>query len=40
MTPANTGSGGPLLDQNQQIPVEGGSGYGALQRAINETGVA
>jgi hypothetical protein len=40
MTPANTGSGGPLLDQNQQIPVEGGSGYGALQRALNETGVA
>jgi hypothetical protein len=39
MTPANTGSGGPLLDQNQQIPVEGGSGYGALQRALNETGV-
>lgn len=40
MTPANTGSGGPLLDQNQQIPVEGGSGYRALQRALNETGVA
>ena len=40
MTPANTGSGGPLLDQNQQIPVEGGSGYGALQRALNKTGVA
>lgn len=39
MTPANTGSGGPLLDQNQQIPVEGGSGYRALQRALNETGV-
>ena len=34
------GAAGPLLDTNQQIPVEGGSGYGQLQRALNTTGMA
>lgn len=29
----------PLLDTNQEIPLPTGKGYGALQRAINETGV-
>lgn len=29
----------PLLDMNSQIPVEGGQGYGQLQRALNTTGV-
>ena len=33
------GASGPLLDTNQQIPVEGGKGYGQLQRALNTTGV-
>ena len=30
----------PLMDSGQPIPVPEGSGYGQLQRAINETGVA
>lgn len=29
----------PPLDTSTEIPVKGGSGYGELQRAINETGV-
>ena len=29
----------PLLDTNQETPIPTGKGYGALQRAINETGV-
>ena len=33
------GATAPLLDTNQQIPVEGGKGYGELQRALNTTGV-
>ena len=37
---AQGGAAGPLLDTNQQIPVEGGSGYGQLQRALNTTGMA
>lgn len=31
---------GPVMGQGTQIPVEGGSGYGQLQRSLNETGVA
>lgn len=30
----------PVMGQGTEIPVEGGSGYGQLQRALNETGVA
>ena len=33
------GANGKILDMNPEIPVEGGSGYGQLQRALNETGV-
>ena len=33
------GANGQILDVNPEIPVEGGSGYGQLQRALNETGV-
>ena len=33
------GTNGKILDMNPEIPVEGGSGYGQLQRALNETGV-
>lgn len=29
-----------IVDLNQQIPVQGGQGYGELQRALNTTGVA
>lgn len=29
----------PMIDTNQPIPVQGGQGYGALQRAVNSTGV-
>ena len=32
-------SNSPLMGQGTEIPVEGGSGYGQLQRALNETGV-
>ena len=34
------GATAPILDMNQQIPVEGGGGYGQLQRAVNTTGMA
>ena len=34
------GAGGPLLDTNEKIPIPTGKGNGALQRAVNETGVA
>jgi hypothetical protein len=37
--PGPGGASAPVLDMNQQIPVEGGQGYGQLQRALNETGV-
>lgn len=33
------GSRGPVMGQGPEIPVEGGSGYGQLQRALNQTGV-
>lgn len=33
------GASGPLVDTNQPLPVLGGKGNGALQRALNETGV-
>lgn len=33
------GANGQILDMNPEIPVDGGSGYGQLQRALNETGV-
>lgn len=33
------GTNGQILDMNPEIPVDGGSGYGQLQRALNETGV-
>lgn len=36
---ASAGASAPMIDMNQQIPVEGGSGYGELQRALNTTGV-
>lgn len=36
---ASTGSSAPMIATNQQIPVEGGGGYGELQRALNTTGV-
>ena len=29
----------PILDTNEETPIPTGKGYGALQRAINETGV-
>lgn len=32
-------SGSPVMGQGTEIPVEGGSGYGQLQRALNDTGV-
>lgn len=32
-------SSSPVMGQGTEIPVEGGSGYGQLQRALNETGV-
>ena len=37
---AGGGATAPLLSMNQQIPVEGGQGYGQLQRALNTTGMA
>ena len=41
MPPAGMGgASAPVLDTNQQIPVEGGGGYGQLQRALNTTGMA
>lgn len=30
----------PMLDSGEPLPVEGGAGYGALQRKINQTGTA
>lgn len=30
----------PVMGQGPDIPVEGGSGYGQLQRALNDTGVS
>ncbi len=30
---------GPVMGQGTELPVEGGSGYGQLQRALNKTGV-
>lgn len=34
------GTTAPMMDMNQQIPVQGGGGYGQLQRALNTTGIA
>lgn len=34
------GAEAPLLNTNEPIPVEGGKGYGELQRALNTTGMA
>lgn len=34
------GATGPILDTNQPLPVEGGQGYGQLQRSLNTTGMA
>ena len=36
---ASGGTNSQILDMTPEIPVEGGSGYGELQRALNETGV-
>ena len=36
---ASGGTNSQILDMTSEIPVEGGSGYGELQRALNETGV-
>lgn len=33
------GTNSQILDMTSEIPVAGGSGYGELQRALNETGV-
>lgn len=32
-------SASPIMGQGPEVPVEGGSGYGQLQRALNKTGV-
>ena len=32
-------SAAPIMGQGPEVPVEGGSGYGQLQRALNKTGV-
>ena len=32
-------SASPVMGQGPELPVEGGSGYGQLQRALNKTGV-
>ena len=32
-------SSSPVMGQGPEVPVEGGSGYGQLQRALNKTGV-
>ena len=32
-------SASPVMGQGPEVPVEGGSGYGQLQRALNKTGV-
>jgi uncharacterized protein YegP (UPF0339 family) len=39
MPMGGTGANGPMIDTNQPLPVLGGKGNGALQRALNETGV-
>ena len=39
MTAQSAAPSAPMIDTNQPIPVEGGQGYGALQRAVNTTGV-
>ena len=39
MPMGGSGAKGPMIDTNQPLPVPGGKGYGALQRALNETGV-
>ncbi len=36
---ASGGTNSQILDMTPEIPVAGGSGYGELQRALNETGV-
>ena len=36
---ADGGANAPIADFNQPVDVEGGSGYGELQRALNTTGV-
>lgn len=36
---ASGGTNSQILDMTSEIPVAGGSGYGELQRALNETGV-
>lgn len=33
-----TDMGEPVTDQNQKAPVQGGKGYGGLQRAVNQAG--
>lgn len=33
-------SSSPVMGQGPEVPVEGGSGYGQLQRALNKTGVS
>jgi hypothetical protein len=38
--PMGGGTTAPMMDTNQQIPVQGGGGYGQLQRALNTTGIA
>jgi hypothetical protein len=38
--PMGGGTTAPMMDMNQQIPVQGGGGYGQLQRALNTTGIA
>lgn len=35
----NNGANTPIAGMQQQVPVEGGGGYGQLQRALNTTGV-
>lgn len=40
MQPGLGAPNAPMIDVNQPIPVQGGQGYGALQRAVNTTGVA
>lgn len=33
-------SSSPVMGQGEEVPVEGGSGYGQLQRSLNKTGVS
>ena len=39
MQQAMSSAAGPVLDTNEELPIPTGKGNGALQRAINETGV-